>query len=75
MYNCEEDSYLYDNDFCDWYNSQTCDYRPEQLIFAWSVWQASRATLVVKLPKPNVRMNVDIDDVRSVLDEAGIKYE
>lgn len=43
--------YLYDNDFCYWYNNQTCEYKPDQLRFAWKAWEASRAALALKLPE------------------------
>lgn len=50
-------------------------YLNTYVFVAFEAWQASRAALIVELPKPNVKMDVDIDDVRYALDKAGIKYE
>lgn len=44
----------------------------------WKAWQAGRAAVVVELPEyefSNHHRNILIDEVKSSLDAAGVKYE
>ena len=42
----------------------------------WQAWQASRAALVVELPKENYHSNTEYEEELVVrLDRAGIRYE
>lgn len=55
-------------------------YKDVQTAIAWDAWQASRASLVVKLPKQWLDQSMDCDLmeahlVAKALDNAGVKYE
>lgn len=63
-----------------WGNDYAIGYGLEQ----WQAWQASRAALVVELPElksfnasdePDFAYEVAIDDIKCVLDDAGVGYK
>ena len=60
------------------------DYIIASTEWAWKIWQASRAAMVVELPElksfnasdePDFAYEVAIDDIKCALDDAGVGYK
>ena len=50
-------------------------YENAQINSYWSVWQASRQSLAVKLPRVTGDAVYDAQEVLDALDAAGVRYE
>ena len=48
------------------------DYIIASTEWAWKIWQASRAALVVELPSNCKGMAITVDELRVMLDEIGV---